>query len=276
MQISKKILGTMCVILALIAIPSVVSAAAPCNQPDNIGGGVPVGTSPGPVGPPDSLGWDVGAGQCNGSFTSTTNVFPGGAIELAMRAEERSVGQVARVGANEYVVQTGPDPTNPARAWWNFQQSIAYSDIEALDSLTFTIQTISGPNLPDAPAFDLLALRGLIDDRNNQPNPTLLYGDLYQTSQNPVFGWFDATSDNDANPNDNFDYDEEGAWVLTITAVDGMSTASVSICIHTPGASCPPAQVPASSPWGMVLLGIGLVVALGILTTRLWVRPHLV
>ena len=39
-----------------------------CDEADVVGGGAS-GLSPGPVGPPNSLGWDVGGGQCNGSFT---------------------------------------------------------------------------------------------------------------------------------------------------------------------------------------------------------------
>lgn len=257
------------VAVALLAVPS-VSFAVICDDPDTVGGGqlgVSTGLA-GPVGPPASLGWDVGSGQCNGSFTRTANNgFAGGAIELALRAEQRSAGQVVRVGANEYVVQTGSDTTqpNPNRAWWNFQESIAYNgDIDDLDTLTFSIQTISGPSVPSAPAVDLLAARAVIDDRNNNPNATSGYGDLYQISQNPVFGWFSS-----------YDFNDEGAWILRLTAVEGQDTASVSICVRTPNASCPPPQVPASTPWGMALLGLIFAAGLGWLGLRLRNRPRL-
>jgi hypothetical protein len=76
-------------------------------------GGGQAGNSPGPVGRPNSLGWDVGGGQCNGSFTVTRDsAFPsadGDGIELGMRAEQRSVGQVANVGGDYEV-----DPRRPA------------------------------------------------------------------------------------------------------------------------------------------------------------------
>ncbi len=202
---------------------------APCNEPGVVGGGE-LGLSPGPVGPPTSLGFDVGAGQCNGSFAIVSDPgFPGGALELAMRAEQRGIGQVTNNGG-DYTVAVGPDPTNGARAWWNFQHSIAYQgDIDDLDALTFDIRTDVGTSVPATPA-DMLALRGPsgpIDDRNNQPNPTSTYADLYQTSQNPVFGWLSS-----------YDMNEEGAWKLTLTAERDGSALESSICIHTPAAAC--------------------------------------
>lgn len=223
----------------LMAAP--VGAAAPCNEAATVGGGA-LGVSPGPVGPPNSLGWDVGSGQCNGSFSVVTESFPGGPIELGIRAEDRREGQVAPTGPNEYTVQLGYDDTVPAatnRAWWNFNISIAYDDaISTLDSLTLEIVTDAGTNLPASPSVDLLALRGAIDDRNNQPNSTAGFADLYQISQNPEFGWFTNASDTDANPTGAFNYDEEGAWRFILTATDGGSTASLTVCIHTPGAAC--------------------------------------
>lgn len=214
----------------------------PCNEADTVGGGE-LGISPGPMGPPDSLGWDVGTGQCNGSFTVTRDPsFPsdsGGGIELGLRIEQRSVGQVARTGANDYTVQVGNDTTAGAlnRAWWNFQHSIALDGfIGDLDALTFTITTQAGPNLPAASSVDLLAVRPFIDDRNNHATST--FSDLYQTSQNPEFGWFAPTVDTDANPNGKFDYDVEGAWLMTLTAEKDHHTASVTICVHTPNSRC--------------------------------------
>ena len=178
----------------------------------------------------------------HGSFTTTADGgFPspdGDGLELGMRAEQRSVGQVANLGG-DYEVETGPDDTqpNPNRAWWNFQQSIAYDGaIDDLDELAFAIRTDAGSAVP-APPADLLALRGAIDDRNNQPNPTATWSDLYQTSQNPLFGWL---TDGSGGP---YDINEEGAWTLTLAALEDGALASVSICIHTPAEACdaPPA-----------------------------------
>ncbi len=242
----SRILRAWLLILAAVAGAGTqpVSAQAPCNESDTVGGGA-LGVSPGPVGPPTSLGWDVGSGQCNGSFESTVAPgFPGGALELALRAEERRVGQVPRMAGGDYEVQLGNDANAPPaldRAWWNFQLSIAYGGaIADLDSLTFQIRTDAGTNLPVNPAVDLLTagLRPAIDGRNSQPNATSGFSDLYQVSQNPEFSWFMNATDTDANPDGDFNYDEEGAWRMRLVAVEAGTEASAEICIHTPNAAC--------------------------------------
>lgn len=253
LRLRGAIMYTCLLITGVFLLASSVSHAdhnslhvTPCNEADTVGGGT-LGNSPGPVGPPTSLGWDVGGGQCNGSFTVTRDTaFPsadGDGIELGLRAEERRVGQVTN-GGGDYEVETGNDANAPPavnRAWWNFHLSISYDgNITDLDALIFTIRTDVGANLPVSPAFDMLFLRPFIDARNNQPNATATYSDLYQVSHNPEFGWFTNPADDDANPDGDFDYDEEGAWRLTLWAIENGQTASASVCIHTPGAACNP------------------------------------
>ena len=243
--------------------------ATACDLTDTVGGGtLDVSPSPG-------AGWDVGSGQCNGSFTSTTDgSFPGGALELALRAEERRIGQVDRSIPNDYEVQTGHDTTAaPAlnRAWWNFQGSIAYDgNIDELDILTLEIITDVGPNTPTAPVIDLLALRGLIDDRISPS--TAGFADLYQISQNPEFGWFAPASDLDANPTGAFDYDAEGAWRFIITAVEGEETSSVAICIHTPNAQCNPEE-PTPVAGELISLDSTALVIAGLSSSAVWIIP---
>jgi len=226
-----------------LLLPATGFAAAPCDLADSVGGGQ-AGVSPGTTGvPATALGWDVGSGQCNGSFAVTSDpTFTGGAIELGLRAEERRQGQVARDGIQYYEVALGHDTTVPAatnRAWWGFQASISYNGlISDLDILELTIRTDTGANLPVAPSFDLLALRGVIDDRISSPNPTTGFSDIYQISQNPEFGWFSHAADTDANPTGAFNYDEPGAWVFSLRAVEGTDEAIIRVCVHTPGQTC--------------------------------------
>lgn len=236
-----RFLLAMCLVCAT-AHP--LAAQAPCNESDTVGGGA-LGVSPGPVGPPNSLGWDVGSGQCNGSFVITGDAgFPGGSIELGLRAEQRRVGQVPRMMEGDYEVQLGNDTNAPPaidRAWWNFNLSIAYGGaLTDLDALTLQIRTDVGDNQPSNPTVDLLAagLRAAIDARNNQPNATAAFSDLYQVSQNPEFGWFTHPNDTDANPTGAFNYDEEGAWRMRLSAVEGASEVAAEMCIHTPNAAC--------------------------------------
>jgi hypothetical protein len=249
----------------------------PCNAASTVGGGM-LGISAGgadPVGSPNSLGWSVGSGQCNGSFSSVTDgAFTGGILELALRAEQRSVGQVAQSGVNDYTVTTGSDTTQPntLRAWWNFHISTAYGgNINSLDKLELVIRTDVGPNLPSAPVFDLLAggARAALDARNNQPNPSTGFADLYQISHNPEFGWFAPTSDTDVNPTGAFDYSKPGAWLFTLTAVEGQSTSSVSICIHTPNERC---NIPTIGGTSIPIDQTALLLA-GVSSVSMWMIP---
>lgn len=248
---ASHLVGVTLLISFVLLLASEPASSAPpagaCDLTDSVGGGQ-AGVSPGPNGPPNSLGWDVGSGQCNGSFTVTRKaVFPNSTsgIELGIRAEQRGQGQVARKGAFDYEVQLGPDPTNINRAWWNFQVSVANGgNLNTLDALTLAIHTEVGPNVPAQTEVDLLAFRSVIDDRHPTTNrglaaknPTSTYNDLYQISQNPVFGWFANPNDTDGT-SDGFDNSVEGAWRFTLTAEEGGQFASVSVCIHTPNAAC--------------------------------------
>lgn len=194
--------------------------------------------------------WDVGSGQSNGHFSVTADqTFNGGAIELGLRAEQRSVGAVTPTG-NDYVVQAGTDPTNSSRAWWNFQLSIAFNDIDNnLASLDLFIRkdagTNSGPALAD---FDLLSLRSTIDDRN-APHSDANFADIYQVSQNPVFGWF--------NPAYSLAADSTFAYFFTLTATsaDSGDAISATMCVHTAGLACATVDEP---PLSGALLGLGI------------------
>lgn len=72
----------------------------------------------------------------------------------------------------------------------------------------------------------MLSVRGIIDDRNS-PASAGVYADIYQTSQNPVFGWFNT-----------YDMTLPGAWYLTLAALEEGVIVDTSICIHTPGETC--------------------------------------
>ena len=120
-----SILTPISIFLLIMVLCTNAWSAAPCNEDFTVGGGTLA------VSPSSGAGWDVGGGQCNGSFTVTEiESFPADGedgIELGLRAEQRRVGQVINTSNNGvYEVGTGPDPTQANRAWWNFQHSIAY------------------------------------------------------------------------------------------------------------------------------------------------------
>lgn len=230
---SKNNLLSVPAVLALAIAAPTAEASGVCDNADTVGGGTLAVYSP-----YAGAGWDVGSGQCNGDFTVVTDPsFPGGALELGMRIEQRSIGQLnspEHTGIN-YEVQTGADPLNAARAWWNFQQSIAYDgDIDDLDQLTFVIRTDVGTINPASPVSNMHTLRPFIDDRH-APKSTTGFSDIYQTSQNPTFAWF--------SPAYNLASTSAGAWMLTLFAVEAGAFSSVSICAHTPSAVCNAAPV---------------------------------
>lgn len=224
-------------LFALIGLMFLIAstAFAGVDDPRQVGGGI-VGNVSSRTAPTMGAGWEVGSGQVNGNFVlyEDTNFSSpdGNGIQLGMRTEQRRVGAVtpAPGGGGDYTVQAGDDPGTGNRAWWNFQHSIAYDgNIDDLDSLCFTIETHEGSSIPVEPA-NMLELRSVIDDRNGQPNPTDTFSDLYQTSQNPVFGWFEE-----------YDmFEEPASWRLYLTAAEGKDIAEVSMCVHTPAAVCDP------------------------------------
>ena len=216
--------------------------------------------------------WDVGNNQVNGHFSVTTDdAFGSGGIQLGLRAEQRRVGAVTPTFADLYTldgyeVMAGLDPGTANRAWWNFQLSIGYgsstsgASISDLDALTLSIQQLAGTNSAPTPpgVYDLKALRATIDDRNcagNPPTPCTphtpdpVYNDVYQVSQNPVFGWF--TPPYGLDPHATF------AYRFTLTALENDVVVRSSMCVATAGLSCTaPADVP--EPSILALLGLGL------------------
>jgi hypothetical protein len=196
--------------------------------------------------------WNVGLGQLNGNFSVTDDAtFGGVGIQLGARGEQRSQGAITPLG-NSYTAQTGPDPTNANRAWWNFQLSIGYNaPIATLDSLTLAIRKDAGSNSSPTPpgTFDLLSARTIIDDRQ-LPKSDGSFSDIYQISQNPVFApWF--TPSYDLSPNGTF------AYLFTLTATEAGQSVATDMCIHSPGLACrTAAAVP--EPGSMALLGFGM------------------
>lgn len=249
-------------VVPAMAAGTVMPAA--CNQLDVVGNGGDL-TEGNSTGVPTGLGFDVGTGICNGSFTvSEDSAFPsaGGpkterGIELGMRATHRFSGSLERIGANSdtYIVKTGfrVPLDSTSGSWWGFQHSIAYDgNISDLDELKFFIRTDEGTSIPadfgtGNGIFDMRILRAFFDDRhftsiaNPNDNPTPEWNDIYQTSQAPAFvtfGWLQNAGETAL-----YDVDEEGAWTFTLSALKDGQLASVSICIETEGASngCDPA-----------------------------------
>ena len=206
------------------------------------------------------ISWDVGSGQSNNHFAVTSDDdFVGGALQLGLRAEQRSVGGVAPApGTADYLVQTGADPTKSDRAWWNFHLAINYAGgITNLSSLSLEIDRFAGTN-GDGGLFDLLALYPALDDQN------VFSSDSFLLDQNPVFGWF--TPSYDLSSTDDFAY---GFYLTAIVDNDaGNSFVTAQMCVHTAGASCTVADVP--EPSGTALTATLLAILLAAFGLYRW------
>ena len=185
--------------------------------------------------------WDVGTGQINGNFAVTNDsTFTGGAIQLGLRGEQRSIGAItpSPLLSADYLAQTGADPLNSLRAWWNFQLSINYAGgITNLDSLTLSIVRVVGTNGTGGvfnllPGFGLVAGPGVINDDNTKTF------DSYLLSQNPTFGWL--------SPSYNLISTDPFAYHFALTATEGETTVTGTMCVHTAGQDCATVPEPSS------------------------------
>jgi hypothetical protein len=203
------------------------------------------------------VAWNVGSGQSNGAFATTTasTPFADVNIELGLRAQERFVGAITPDGGNSrsYTVPTGGTST---RAAFNLDFSAALTgNISALPnalptgfSLTLTVLNDLGTSV----ALDLLTPANLA----TRPTGSLEIAPGYvqlANSWNPMFGFiFGSGWDNQ-----NFDF----VYAKLEASYDG-ETASTDICMHAQGqdATCGQritSQVPL--PGTLALLGLGLI-----------------
>jgi len=204
------------VALAGVFVPGTAPAAPVYTYNDNVGNWAGV----------------VGAGQFDGYFAVARDAnFFGGPIQLGLRAVQRqntpgitAIAHPMQPGIdNLYVVQPGAQlspPTTPPgnRAWWNFDIAVDYANTANLDSLTLSIERLSGNvPTPNAASFDLLALAGILDVTGANPA-------LYRASQNPVFApWF---------TNYLGDPTATGLYRFTLTATEGGQSISTSMLVN--------------------------------------------
>ncbi len=231
--------------------------------------------------------WNVGLGQANGDFQVQTGQLGGQNIELGIRATERKVGNITPSGGTYDVplgFSAGGTPTDANRAAWNFDFHISYGgDFAGLDSLSLLISS-SNANVPaSGGVFDLLnpAFRAAVDchtpstpsgsfpnglicasavapagatsDAGNvdagSPGDNSDPANLYQASQNPVFGYFGPP----------FDFDLPGIYDFTLQATLGVETISTSMSVRAGGAAAVPEP-------GMI--GLFVLATIGLLLSR--------
>ena len=231
--------------------------------------------------------WNVGSGQANGDFQVQNGQLGGEVIELGIRASERKVGNITPSGSTYDVplgFSAGGSPSDQNRAAWNFDFHIGYGgDIADLDSLTLRITSNNANTPANGGVFDLLnpifrsnadchtpgppsgsfpnglicasalSPAGALSDAGNvdatspgdNSNPTI----LYQSSQNPTFGFFTPS----------FDFDLLGIYEFTLEAAASGQTVSTGMTVRAGGAAAVP------EPGTLGLFGLA---AMGLLLSR--------
>ncbi len=205
----------------------------------------PVSASPVTTFPDSVVSWNVGSGQSNGNFVVTRDsAFPGGALELGLRAEERTIGpsyipvNAGGLANAMYIVPTGASPpSNPGDyARWNFDFSVSYAGgLSNLSSVSLRIEELT-PGL--TPLNDVLFPPA--------------GGTLLQDSWNPGFDFLSG-------PGLAYNFNTPGIYRITLSATGGGQTVSDSILVNIGNVVLP--AVP--EPMSLAAFGLIGVTALG-------------
>jgi hypothetical protein len=171
-------------------------------------------------------GWFNGTGAVNGGFTVDNDV---NGIQLALRAELRTVGPVTPVG-NVYFVPTGTMTSNfgPV-ALWNFDFSVNPGTSGLTSSITIT-------NLGNSNVSPLTFDPSAIGDNVHS-------GAMFQNSENLNFQPTKTILGFDPNQNDEYEI------VLSLNNSNGAAEASVTEFIVIGSG------VPEPSTWAMMIMG---------------------
>jgi len=195
-------------------------------------------------------GWTVGSGQPNGHFVGVRDTaFPGGGIEIGLRAQQRGVGPYTPTLVNSmwgtlpmYTTVPGTDPTNPNRAAWNYDFSIAYGGAASnLSNVTLRADAVSG-NLTELTDFSGAGTGFLslpFDD------DTSLGALPIQNSFNPAFTFLSPSG---------YNYGATGLYLITLSATSGGQTVTTQMLVNVGGVA-----VPTPEPVSLVVFG-GLIV----------------
>ena len=185
-------------------------------------------------------GWYNGTGNPNGGFTVAT----ANGVELGLRAKMRQSPNVIDSPTDLYLVQAGPEPGVPARAWWNWEFSIdlqgtglTLADVTA--SLKVTDLTTNANGMIGNLFTHYADNSGFGSGGKVQPAVAGDFG--FQNSENPIFADFPVPGYNE-NSLDTYQFD------LTLTrksdsAVLGTDTILVQV---------------APEPGAIALVGCGL------------------
>jgi hypothetical protein len=201
-----------------------------------------------------SPGWFDGSGNPNGGFTVTTN----NGITSAQRVKLRQDPLVIHSSNGVYDVPTGPQPTSPSHAAWNYEFNIGcdsgscpggnltallgFSTMTVTDLTSGHTNTVSMLNWLDDATWNGMAKSNLLDTTSF----------IAQNSENPIFGDFPLAAFYDENAPD--------VYRFTIDVKDGAGQIldTNTVWANASGVSFMPG-VPEPATWAMMLIGFGAI-----------------
>jgi hypothetical protein len=201
-----------------------------------------------------SPGWFDGSGNPNGGFTVTTD----NGITSAQRVKLRQDPNVIHSSNGVYDVPTGPQPSSPSHAAWNYEFDVGCDsgicpggNVAAL--LGFSTMTVTDITSGHTNTVSMLTW---LDDAtwNGSAKSTLVDPAAYiaQNSENPIFSSFPLVGFYNENAPDVYQFtinvkDSTGDILDTNTV-----WANASGALFSPG-------VPEPATWAMMLLGFGAI-----------------
>jgi len=201
-----------------------------------------------------SPGWFDGTGNPNGGFTVTT----GNGITTAQRVKLRQDPAVIHSSNGVYDVPTGPQPSSPTHAAWNYEFSIAcdlgtcpdggllallgHSTMTVTDLTSGHTNTVTMLNWFDDATWNGTAKANLLDPASY----------IAQNSENPIFGDFALAGSYNENAADVY------RFTIDVKDLTGDVLDTNTVWANASGLSFIPG-VPEPSTWAMMLLGFGAI-----------------
>ncbi len=201
-----------------------------------------------------SPGWFDGSGNPNGGFTVTTD----NGITTAQRVKLRQDPNVIHSSNGVYDVPTGPHPSSPSHAAWNYEFDIGCDlgtcpggNLAALlGTSTMTVTDLTSGHT------NTVSMLTWLDDAtwNGSATSTLFDPTSYiaQNSENPIFLSFPLAAFYDENAPDIY------RFTIDVKDLSGDILDTNTVWANASGVSFTPG-VPEPATWAMMLLGFGAI-----------------
>jgi hypothetical protein len=201
-----------------------------------------------------SPGWFDGSGNPNGGFTVNTD----NGITTAQRVKLRQDPNVIHSSNGVYDVPTGPQPSSPSHAAWNYEFSIGCDSgvcpggnlAALLGTSTMTVTDITSGHT------NTVSMLTWLDDAtwNGSAKSTLfdMSSFIAQNSENPIFADFPLAAFYNENSPDIY------RFTINVKDLTGDVLDTNTVWANASGFSFLPG-VPEPATWAMMLLGFGAI-----------------